>query len=70
MIEVLFSMWLWKKLDERAKTHGLCNAVLWGCCFGVVSSCATSHDSDSFENRDSIRNRHSPIRYFENIFRK
>ena len=30
MIEVLFSMWLWKKLDERAKTHGLCNTILWG----------------------------------------
>ena len=35
MIEVLFSMWLWKKLDERAKTYGLCNAVLWGIVFGV-----------------------------------
>lgn len=35
MIEVLFSMWLWKKLDERAKTHGLCNAVLWGVACGL-----------------------------------
>ena len=35
MIEVLFSMWLWKKLDERAKTNGLCNTVLWGIVFGL-----------------------------------
>lgn len=36
MIEVLFSMWLWKKLDERAKTYGLCNAVLWGIVLGLL----------------------------------
>lgn len=35
MIEVLFSMWLWKKLDERTKTYGLCNAVLWGVALGL-----------------------------------
>lgn len=36
MIEVLFSMWLWKKLDERAKTYGLCKAVLWGIVLGLL----------------------------------
>lgn len=35
MIEVLFSMWLWKKLDERAKTYGLFKTALWGIIVGL-----------------------------------
>lgn len=36
MIEVLFSMWLWKKLDERAKTHSLFKMALWGIIVGLL----------------------------------
>ena len=28
-------MWLWKKLDERAKTYGLFKTALWGIIVGL-----------------------------------